>query len=755
MRVREHKLVDDKYRNSKMKRIIFLCIIILSSIAGYAQSGNDIQIRGADLSSAPQIEDAGGQFKDSSKVKDVLEIFKEYGANYVRLRLWYAPAGGYCGLTKTLAFAKRIKAKGLKLLLDFHYSDTWADPGHQTKPAAWANLPYNILEDSVYQYTKDVITAFKDQGTLPDMVQIGNEITNGMLWPDGRNSGSANAWTNFADLVKAGIKGVKDAADTSQVKIMIHIDKGGSNSTSRWFFDNLISQGVDFDVIGLSYYPWWHGTFSQLQSNLNDLATRYNKDIVIAETAYPWTTLNKNDGYPNVSYDPSKLPAGYPVTVQGQRDFMTYLEEIIKNTTNHKCIGFFYWEPAYISVPPIGSPWENYTLFDFDGNTMNSMNVYRSQNTDTLPTVNVTVRLNTATMGDTINSKSILQLRGQVQGVSSGFLPSGEKIAWDQTSQVILKNAGGDYWEYTFKMYPADQLQFLFWSGFSLTKPTFRNLGWESTVTPYDSSGSSYRVFTAGLKDTTLELEYYNTYESKLPQYRTPIEPKQDSIGILFRVNVAKLMQSGLFDTTKNGPIAVRGDSANSAGVLSWYSDKLILNKESKSVGGGTFWSGVAYFPADKITAGTPVSYKFYVENSQFGGIEPGIGSRTFNFPGEDTTLSWKFFNDGISITGIKNYKDYAPDKFYLYQNYPNPFNPATAISYQLSAFSHVTLKVYDVLGREIETIVNEEKPAGFYRVYFDGSKLASGIYFYRIEAVPIGRQAGDFIQTRKMLLIK
>jgi arabinogalactan endo-1,4-beta-galactosidase len=383
-----------------MNKIVLLYLTVFFQFAVIAQDKSISFIRGVDISSAPQIEDAGGQYRDSGKVKDVLDIFKEYGVNYVRLRLWNAPSDGYCGLTKTLDFAKRIKEKGFRLLLDIHYSDSWADPGQQTKPSAWTLLPYNILEDSVYQYTKDVINALKNQGTIPEMVQIGNEITNGMLWPDGKNTGSTDAWTKFADLVKKGIQGVRDASDTNQVRIIIHIDKGGDNQTSRWFFDNLLQQGVQFDIIGLSYYPWWHGTFTQLRDNINDLSVRYNKNILIVETAYPWTSQTLNDGYNNVGFDTTNLPQGYPVSFQGQKDYLAYFKQLIKNSANGKCIGFFYWEPAYISVPPIGSPWENYTLFDFNGNAMNSIIELGEQDSDSVTTVNVAKKVRTSTGGD-------------------------------------------------------------------------------------------------------------------------------------------------------------------------------------------------------------------------------------------------------------------------------------------------------------------------------------------------------------------
>lgn len=289
-----------------MKFKFYLCIVCIPFLSGYAQSGNDSYIRGIDISSAPQIINAGGVWKLNGVPGDVLDIFKINGANYVRLRLWYAPTNGYCGLDSTLAFALKVKAKGFRFLLDLHYSDSWADPGQQTKPAAWSSLSFASMNDSVYAYTKRVMLALKNQNTLPDMVQVGNEITGGILWPEGKIS--TNGWGNFTTLLKSGIKGVRDVTDSTTTKIMLHIDRGGDNSTSRWFFDKLKSYNVNFDIIGQSYYPWWHGSFSDLSNNLNDLAVRYNKNIVIVETAYPWTTQYVNDGVDNVGFDSTKLP---------------------------------------------------------------------------------------------------------------------------------------------------------------------------------------------------------------------------------------------------------------------------------------------------------------------------------------------------------------------------------------------------------------------------------------------------------------
>lgn len=338
-------------------------------------------IKGVDVSMLNQIEENGGVFKENGVPKDALEIFKNHGINFVRLRLWHTPTKGYNNLTKTLIMASRIKALNMGFLLDFHYSDTWADPGHQAKPVAWENLDFESLKDSVYQYTRHVINELKTHNVLPDIVQIGNEITCGILWNYGRICGeydTPNNWARFVELLKEGIRGVHESLDvTDTIKIMIHIDRGGDNAGSRWFFDNLLNHGVDFDIIGLSYYPWWHGTLSELESNLKDLAQHYDKEIVVVETAYPWT-LSWFDTTHNIVGDSSQLLPDYPASVRGQKSFLINLINIILNVPYSKGLGLFYWSPEYISTPQLGSPWENLTLFNFRGELLSSIEAFDS-----------------------------------------------------------------------------------------------------------------------------------------------------------------------------------------------------------------------------------------------------------------------------------------------------------------------------------------------------------------------------------------
>jgi len=335
-------------------------------------------MNGVDASYLQQIEDAGGLYYQNGAAKDALQIFKDHGINTIRLRLWVAPMIGYNDLGHTLTMAKRVKDLGLGLMIDFHYSDTWADPGKQYKPAAWSSLSGEELQKAVHDYTFQVIEALKKQGTLPDTVQIGNEITPGMLWDDGRVGGAYESnWPQFTALLKAGITGVQDALDKGEkVGIVLHVDQGANNSTCRWFFDNIVAQEVPFDYIGLSYYPWWHGNMTDLKNNLNDLATRYHKPILIVETAYPWS-LENNDNMGNLVGPLEELLPEFPASVEGQRDFLLKEIEILQDVPEGLGMGIFYWAADDITSPHFGSVFENAATFDFEGNVLESLKVFQ------------------------------------------------------------------------------------------------------------------------------------------------------------------------------------------------------------------------------------------------------------------------------------------------------------------------------------------------------------------------------------------
>lgn len=312
---------------------------------------------GADLSFLKQAETNGAVFKDRGVAKPGLQIFRDHGYNWVRLRLFHSPTRLPNNLAYTIASARDAKKLGFKFLLDIHYSDTWADPQKQTIPRAWEGKSHPELVQAVFEYTRDSVAAFRDAGALPDMVQIGNEITPGLLWPDGK---LPEHWENFADLLKAGIRGVGAGRGTNaRPRIMIHIDRGGDWRATKWFFDQLNSYGVQYDVIGQSYYPWWHGSLQDLRTNLNFMATNYQKDIIVVETAYCWRPAEYRD-----------RPGPFPESPEGQRDFLGEVNRIVLATPEHRGIGVFWWEPA------VTGRLSERGFFDDAGNALPVMNVF-------------------------------------------------------------------------------------------------------------------------------------------------------------------------------------------------------------------------------------------------------------------------------------------------------------------------------------------------------------------------------------------
>ncbi len=288
---------------------------------------------GADLSFLKMAEDKGFRFRENDSAKPGLMIFRDHGYGWIRLRLFHTPAALPNNLSYTIALARNAKDLGYKFLLDYHYSDTWADPGKQYLPKAWEKLPHRVLVDSVRKYTAKTLTKFREAGVFPEMVQIGNEVINGMLWPDGK---LPENWDNFAELVKAGIMGVSDASGQGKMPaIMIHIDQGGNKQKTKYFFDKFLSYSIGFDYIGQSYYPWWHGSLLDLRENMYFMATEYKKPIIVVEAAYcssPTEYKNK--------------PGPFPETPEGQKEFLESVNEVVLSTPDNLGAGVFWWEPA-------------------------------------------------------------------------------------------------------------------------------------------------------------------------------------------------------------------------------------------------------------------------------------------------------------------------------------------------------------------------------------------------------------------------
>lgn len=364
-------------------------------------------MRGVDISALRDVETHGGKFYGhDGKQADIFQILKESGVNWIRLRVWNNPVyesdvrdskgkriakkgekygGGNNSLDVDVEIAKRAKAAGLKLLVDFHYSDTWADPGKQNMPQDWKGLSEGELNAAVERFTRESLDTFSKNGAKADAVQIGNELNNGFMWPIGKiwaypdPAEKVGGMDSFINLLKSASKGVRSADGGDSMKIVVHLADGGKNELYRSIFDPIKKAGLDYDIIGLSFYTYWHGSPSDLKANLEDLSSRYGKALAVVETAYAFTEED-GDSQGNVFLTYSDDKSGYVPSVQGQA---TAVRDIIAAVAGVKggC-GVFYWEPAWLPVKGAGlsstegNTWENQGMFDYKGRALPSLAVW-------------------------------------------------------------------------------------------------------------------------------------------------------------------------------------------------------------------------------------------------------------------------------------------------------------------------------------------------------------------------------------------
>lgn len=305
-------------------------------------------LKGADVSWVTQMEAAGKKFYDSAgKETELMQLLKNTGMNIIRLRVWVNPQNGWNGTDDVVAKAVRAKALGFKLMIDFHYSDTWADPGKQTRPVAWDGQDFATLRQSVAAHTTVVLNALKAKGITPEFVQVGNETNDGMLWPDGKASANMS---NFAQLINAGYDAVKSV--DSSILVIVHLSNGFDNSMYRWLFDGLKNNGGKWDVIGMSLYPTagnWAMRNTQCLTNMDDMVMRYGKPVIVCEVGMPWDE---------------------PATC---KSFLSDLIAKVKSVKDHKGIGVLYWEPESYQQ------WQGYTLgaFDNDGKPTIALDAFK------------------------------------------------------------------------------------------------------------------------------------------------------------------------------------------------------------------------------------------------------------------------------------------------------------------------------------------------------------------------------------------
>ena len=383
------------------------------------------RIKGTDISSLLEVEEHGGKFYDrgreasapeafplggrrpgahtgadegAPRQEDALVILRRHGVNLIRLRLWNDPydengrpyGAGTNDLPRTMELARRCKALGLPWMLDLHYSDFWADPGKQYPPKAWAELDAAGLTRAVAAWTARTLMTLKEAELLPAIVAVGNEISNGLLWPQGE----VPNWSNVARFVSAGLRAVK-AVDPS-IKSMIHLDNGGWYGLYRSWFDSYrINGGADFDLIGLSWYPFWHGSLTSLRYNMEKLAATIGKPMLVTETSMAFTlreccdyeglTMAEKRGLAANEKTAAEVP--WPITPEGQCSFLRELWDVICSIPKELCRGFVWWEPAWLPVPgsawtspagleyireqgPGGNEWANQAMFDYDGTAL-------------------------------------------------------------------------------------------------------------------------------------------------------------------------------------------------------------------------------------------------------------------------------------------------------------------------------------------------------------------------------------------------
>ena len=319
-----------------MKTKLIVIIIFLSSLLSLGQNKHFVFAKGADVGWLPQMEATGYKFYDSDgNEKDCLRLLKDRGMNSIRLRVWVNPnddkASGHCSKDETVSMALRAQKMGFRIMIDFHYSDSWADPAKQFKPKAWEKHSFPELLNDVYNHTFEVISAIKKAGVTPEWVQIGNEIPGGILWPDG----STNHWNQLGQLLNKGYDAVK--AVDKNIKVIVHVDEGNNNAKFRTFFDNATKQKVRYDVIGMSYYPFWikkdyTEVIADLELNLNDMVKRYGKEVMVVEIG------------------------GEDDKVENTYQLLATAIKAVKNVPNNKGLGVFYWEPEG------AASWSHYNL---------------------------------------------------------------------------------------------------------------------------------------------------------------------------------------------------------------------------------------------------------------------------------------------------------------------------------------------------------------------------------------------------------
>ncbi|HCD53648.1 MAG TPA: hypothetical protein DEQ34_14465 [Balneolaceae bacterium] len=717
--------------NNTRFRVEILWIVILAATIAKPVAAQEAFYFGNDLSYANQMEDCGADFKEDGKVKDVYQIYADHGNNLVRLRLWIKPTWQrsidqpdgvkemYSDYDDVKEAIQRSKAAGMNVLLDFHYSDFWADPGRQILTQNWyfVGPREDALADSVYNYTHKVLSDLNEEGLLPEMIQVGNETNSGIMRHRSMNVNYegveflSDSWSRHAKLFNAGISAARAVADSADTHIDIALHYAGVGSGLEWWYQNAVNNGItDFDVIGFSYYENYHGsTISGIGTQVVRLRNEYpDKKIMILETAYPWTSANF-DGNPNIVSDGV---TGYlPLNPANQLRYMVDLTNAVKNNGGD---GVIFWESAWVSTG-CSTAWS-------EGSSHDHVAFFRSDTYDFIP----------SGAGQwmepyiyALDDPELVTFRVDMKSeeVSDGVYLVSDFDGDGEEEVSPMFDEGRNRYSITRYMEPGSNGEYYFMNG---DEPGVR----ETIPVECASEGGSNRTY-----DTTGDI-YSFEFEWASCTSISVIQPQDPEITVTFAVDM-----SGV--NTSNG-VYVTGDFTRVNG-----SDWSIMEMQNLT--------GNIYTYETKVDTGAEGGWYFlnrndwgYRETVPSACVGYYNADRGYFLGASDTTFAYKWSScETFDLTAVNIEEESGRTyKIKLDQNYPNPFNPATTITYEIEKPGYIDLSLFTVHGRKVMTLVSGFKAGGSYREVLNASELPSGVYLYRLKA-------GEAVLTRKLMLIK
>ena len=685
---------------TRFKNQVFPVLFIFFSHISCAQEPPPFYF-GSDLSYVNEMEDCDGVYRENDQVKDAFEIFTDHGNNLVRVRIWHNPTWtDYSNFADARKTIQRAKAAGMGVLLDYHYSDDWADPSKQIIPAAWESLDFDTLKDSVYQYTFDVLNTLLQEQLMPVMVQLGNEINPGMLLPEG----STENWNKLGQLLNAGIQAVREVETLagSPVEIMLHVAQ--PENVFPWV-ESAMNEGnvTDFDIIGLSYYRnWSYLPLREIPSTVHRLATAFNKEVIIVETAYPWT-LDGADPSNNI-LGANSLEDGFPATPDGQSNYMKALTQAIHTGGGH---GIVYWEPAWISTGCStrwgqGSHWENATFFDFhNGN-------------EVLPGIDYMRQMYTAAR--TFVSTIRVDMTGR--NVSNGVFLAGD-MTYDGAGNwqhLAMTHEGDNIYSIVLPLTAEVSYAFNFYNG--------RN--WNSNKESLPASCSGYRGTHRLLQAPESESVFDYTFGNCTEDDRITVTLKVDMTGY----------------NTPDG-VYIAGDLTQSA-TGNWQFVRLAEEEDN------------VFSTTLSLVKKGHYPFAFYTGTSWQSDEKEDVPHecatawdthRTLTVPDEETVLGFAYgrCNNPRAVNTIPDEPENLGN---LKPNYPNPFSQRTTFEYRIDKPQHVKVQIFDIMGRLVATLTDDMQPPAAYRVFFDARDLASGTYLFRL-------QTDEQVAIQKMMLVR